>query len=122
MARKRLQMKKLREILRLKYQRGLSHRAVSKACSIGLGTVTLYLKRAAEAGLTWPLPDDVDDVALESMVFRRSTPATGPRPKPDMVEIHQEKKRPGVTLYLLWMEYLERLHILKRFLGSQKRN
>ena len=77
MARKRLQMKKLREILRLKYERGLSHRAVSKACSIGLGTVTLYLKRAAEAGLTWPLPDDVDDVALESMVFCRSTPATG---------------------------------------------
>ena len=107
MARKRLQMRKLREILRLKYEVGLSHRAVSKACSIGLGTVSLYLKRAADAGLTWPLPTDADDAALESMVFRRPVSHAGPRPRPDMASIHQELKRPGVTLYLLWMEYLE---------------
>ena len=45
----RLSMRRIREVLRLKHELGLSHRAVAKACSLGLGTVTLYLQRAAEA-------------------------------------------------------------------------
>ena len=100
-------MRKLREILRLKHELGLPHRAISKACSIGLGTVSVYLKRAAKAGLTWPLPEGVDDTALEAMVFSPPAPGSHPRAKPDLAEMHQELKRPGVTLYLLWMEYLE---------------
>ena len=69
-------MRRLRELLRLKYDVGLTHRAIAQACTVGLGTVTAYLQRATAAGLTWPLPDDLDDAALEARVFAR--PAVPP--------------------------------------------
>ena len=71
MAASRLLMRRLRELLRLKYDAGLSHRAIAQACAVGLGTVTTYLQRATAAGLTWPLPDDLDDTTLEARVFAR---------------------------------------------------
>ena len=67
-------MRHLRELLRLKYEARLPHRAIARACTLGLGTVTAYLQRARAAGLSWPLPDDLDDRALEARVFAR--PAT----------------------------------------------
>ena len=63
MAAKRLPMRRLREILRLKYEAGLSHRAIARACSVGLGTVARTLERADEVGLTWPLPGEVKELA-----------------------------------------------------------
>ena len=72
-------MRRLRELLRLKYEAGLSHRAIAQACAVGLGTVTTYLQRATAAGLAWPLPDDLDDAALEARLFAR--PAV-PRARP----------------------------------------
>ena len=53
---RRLLMRKIREILRLKHERGLSHRAIAQACAIGVGTVSLYLQRTTQQGLGWPLP------------------------------------------------------------------
>ena len=76
MAATRLLMRRLRDLLRLKYEAGLSHRAIAQACAIGLGTVTAYLQRATAAGLSWPLPDDLDDAALEARLFAR--PGTSP--------------------------------------------
>ena len=67
-------MRQVREVLRLKHQLGLTHRAVAKACSVGLGTVTLYLQRAEELGLGWPLPAELDDAALEARLFPRAAP------------------------------------------------
>ena len=71
MAATRLLMRRLRDVLRLKYDAGLPHRAIAQACTVGLGTVTTYLQRVAAAGLSWPLPDDLDDAALEARVFAR---------------------------------------------------
>lgn len=106
MAALRLPMRRLRDILRLKFECGLSHRAIGRACGVGAGTVSDYLRRAREAGLGWPLPGDMDDAALEARVF--AAPASGgPRPFPDPAWMHQELKRRGVTLQLLWMEYLK---------------
>ena len=99
-------MRKLREVLRLKHERGLSHRAIAQACAIGLGTVTLYLRRTAQSGLGWPLPADLDDAGLEARLFRRPAPAPN-RARPDCAHIHGELKRNGVTLQLLWEEYLQ---------------
>ena len=99
-------MRKLREVLRLKHERGLSHRAIAQACAIGLGTVTLYLRRTAQSGLGWPLPAELDDAALEARLFRRPAPAAN-RARPDCAHIHRELKRNGVTLQLLWEEYLD---------------
>jgi transposase len=99
-------MRKLRDVLRLKYDTRLPLRAIAQACGLGLGTVSTYLQRAATAGLTWPVPDDLDDAALEARLFTRPTvPATRDRALPNWATLHQELKKPGVTLTLLWQEY-----------------
>jgi transposase len=97
-------MRKLRDLLRLKYAARLPQRAIARACGVGLGTVTAYLQRAAAAGLSWPLPEDLDDGALEARLFHR-TAGVPDRAVPVWAEIHQELKRAGVTLALLWQEY-----------------
>ena len=104
MAAKRLQMRQLREILRLRFEAGLPHRAIARSCSIGLGTVSEYLQRAASAGLSWPLPDGLDDAALEARLFARPGLPEAPRSLPDFAWIHRELRRPGVTLQVLWHE------------------
>jgi len=100
-------MRKLREILRLKHEARRPHRDIAKACGVGLGTVSEYVRRAAGAGLSWPPPDELDDAALEAKLFPASTSPSAPRPQPDLKQIHQELKRDGVTLLLLWQEYRE---------------
>ena len=62
-------MRHLREILRLKHEGRLSHRAIASACSVGVGTVSEYTRRAREAGLGWPLPEDLVDEVLEARLF-----------------------------------------------------
>ena len=98
---RRLLVRKIREVLRLKHERGLSHRAIAQACAIGVGTVSLYLQRTAQRGLGWPLPAELDDAVLEARLFRRAAPAHD-RVRPDCAYIHRELKRDGVTLQLLW--------------------
>ena len=74
----RLSMRKIREVLRLKHDRGLGHRAVAHACAIGVGTVTLYLQRATDCGVGWPVPTELDDTALEARLFPRAAPVGDP--------------------------------------------
>jgi len=103
---KRLSMRKIKEILRLKWERGLSDRKISMTCSVARPTVAEYVRRATAAGLSWPLPEETDDARLERMLF--SSPLNvieKPRPLPDWSVVHQELTRKGVTLFLLWEEY-----------------
>jgi transposase len=101
-------MRKIRDILRLAHGQGLSRRQVGAALGIPFTTVSDHLRRAAEAGLSWPLPADLDDARLEALLFRKeATPATETRPVPDWQRVHRELRRPGVTLTLLWLEYRE---------------
>ena len=79
MATKRLPMRQIREILRLKHDQQLSHRAIASACRVGLGTVADYLGRAKQAGLEWPLPEDRDEAALEARLFPRAGPGSRER-------------------------------------------
>jgi transposase len=71
---------------------------------VGLGTVAAYLQRARAAGLSWPLPADLDDGALEARLFPRPALASD-RAVPAWADVHQELKKAGVTLALLWQEY-----------------
>jgi transposase len=89
--------------LRLKHE-GLPHRAIARACGVGVGTVSEYVGRAKRAGLSWPLPAELDEAALEARVFPPAEPGRE-RQAPDLVWMHQELKKVGVTLYLLWEEY-----------------
>ena len=101
-------MRKIKEVLRLKWGQGLSNRQIAKACGIGRPTVGEYLRRAAEAGLAWPLPANLDEATLERQLFP-SPPslAAQTRGVPDWSRVHQALKRKGVTLFLLWQEYRE---------------
>jgi transposase len=108
MSQERLSMRKLREILRLKWESRLSHRAIAQSCGISPGTVSDYVQRAQAAGLGWPLPDDLDEAALNRRLFPQPASTTGRViPLPDWAQLHTELRRPGVTLRLLWVEYRE---------------
>lgn len=103
---KKLSMRKTREILRLSWECDLSKRKVGRSLKISHSTVLECLRRAEEAGLSWPLPEDLSDTALEGLLY----PQLGnvlERPLPRFDEIYLELKRKGVTLQLLWEEYRE---------------
>ena len=102
-------MRKIREILRLAIGEGLSRRQVAAATGVPGSTVGDHLARARRAGLSWPLPDDLDDARLEARLFGPPSPPMPSelRPVPDWVEVHRELHRKGVTLALLWLEYRE---------------
>lgn len=103
---KRLSMRKIREILRLKYECEKSIRDIAKSCSVGRSTVSDYLLRARSAGFTWPLPSDIDDTALEQKLFPSAAGGNNAnKAHPDWPAVHKELKRKGVTLALLWDEY-----------------
>ena len=104
----RLSMRKLREILRLSQARGLSARQIAKSCRIARATVGDYLRRADEANLSWPLPEGLDDIRLEQLLF--PPPPDIPReqrPVPEWSDVHRELRKKSVTLFLLWQEYKE---------------
>ena len=101
-------MRKIKEVLRLKFAVGLGLRQIARSCSIGLGTVHEYPQRAEAAGVTWPLGEDWDEDPLEAALFGgppRSRPAV--LPMPDFAELHQQRQQPHphLTQQLLWEEY-----------------
>ena len=100
-------MRKIKEVLRLKHEAKLSNRAIARSCNICHKTVKRYLKRAKKAGLSWPLPEGMDDEALERMLFPEAPQATGKVELPEMAWVEKELKRKGVTKYLLWQEFCE---------------
>ena len=94
-------MRRIREVLRLKWGCGLGDRAVAASCSMLRSTVSKYVRRAKEAGLSWPLPEDLTDEELERRLV--PVPQVGPHAVPDWLEVHRQLKRKGATLRLLWV-------------------
>jgi len=98
-------MRQLSEILRLKHELRLSHAQIARALDLSKGVVSKYLSLAAIQGVHWPLPPGTDEAALARML--QPAPASrGRLPDPDFIRIHHELKRKGVTLQLLWAEYV----------------
>jgi transposase len=102
-------MRKIKEVLRLHYEKGLSTRKIARSLDIGRGTIGNYLDRAQRAGLSWPLAPELDEATLEHRLFP-SIPCTlqEKRQIPPLEYLHQELKNKGVTLQLLWHEYKEK--------------
>jgi transposase len=100
-------MRKIRETLRLHFDCGLGQRPIARCLDISRTTVGDYLRRAEAAGLGWPLPASLTDQQLYHQLFPPMIPvsATG-RTVPNCASLHTELKRKGVTLMLLWEEYL----------------
>jgi transposase len=101
-------MRQIREVLRLRFEKNMSGRQIGQALGIGRTTAQEYLQKAQEAQLTWPLPEELNDDELQKLLF--DTPALKNekatiRPLPDSLRIHQELRKKGVTLQLLWEEY-----------------
>lgn len=102
----RLNMRRIRDVLRLKYGQGLSERQVAASLALSKTSVGTYLRRARQAGLRWPLPAGLDDDGLELLLFPAPPTVPAPdRPVPDWADIDRELRRPGVTRMLLWEEY-----------------
>jgi transposase len=98
-------MRKIHEVLRLHYEHGRSKREIARIINVSPTTVSDYLARAKVAGLSYPLSPEVDDTALERQLFPPSEPSSVQRPAPAWASVHNELRRKGVTLELLWQEY-----------------
>ncbi|MDD3761435.1 MAG: IS21 family transposase [Acidithiobacillus sp.] len=98
-------MKAIYEVLRL-HAAGFSQRQIVQACRLSKGAVSKYLQLAAQAGLSWPLPDDIDAAGLEARLFPARRAASHSILIPDFAAIHTQLQRKGVTLQLLWEEYV----------------
>lgn len=108
MATERLSMATIREILRLKWVLGKSHREAAQSLGISAGAVGAALRRAQEAGLTWEQAEALGEDELQARLYGTTGPKAEERPRPDPAWIHLERRRAGVTLELLHLEYLEK--------------
>jgi transposase len=101
-------MRKIKEVLRLKWANDLSDRKIAQSCNISRPAVANYVERAAQAGLSWPLPDTLTDAELERLLFPTLHKSSArDRVSPDLLKVHQELQKKNVTLFLLWQEYRE---------------
>jgi hypothetical protein len=66
---RRKSMRKVKEVLRLRFELGLGQRQIARSCGMGLGTVHEYLERAVAAGIGWPLPEGLGEEELEAKLF-----------------------------------------------------
>lgn len=111
MSRKPRSMRQIREILRLRYEAALSIREIAGSCGVPPATVGDYLNRAKVAGLGWATVQQLGDEELEARLLaveqaETSTSEEDP-PLPDWSKLHKELGRKGVTLKLLWQEYIK---------------
>jgi len=105
---KRITMRKIRDILRLRLAGGLSIRQIRASTKVSVGAIQKLLAKAEELGLSWPLPDELDDRHLAQLFYPGADTTVSTRYQvPDWVTIHQELKRKGVTKQLLWEEYTQ---------------
>ena len=101
-----MSMRKIREVLRLTHELGFSVRAVREATGVGKTAVGDYVRRAKLVGITWPIPAELDDAALERLLFAPAGFHDGAaKPLPDWAKVHGELKRRSVTLMTLWEEH-----------------
>jgi transposase len=110
MAKARLSMRKIKEVLRLKFDCALSGHQIAHSCQISRSTVADYLDRFEKAGLGWPLPEDLSEEDLDKKLFPPGASVPSGKPLPDFEYIYRElkaHKKFNLTLDLLWREYKE---------------
>jgi len=98
-------MRKISEILRLRYELNRSYRDIAKSLNIGITTVGEYLARAKTAAIKWPLPEEMSEQDLYNKLFLPSQHTGQQKPLPDWDWVYKELRKKGVTLQLLWREY-----------------
>lgn len=106
MTKKRTPMSDIKEILRLKFECGLSTRKIDACTGVKRSTVSDILARFESSGLIWPLPKDCTDKALMHAIYQ-DKPINPDKVMPDFAQCFLELKRKGMTKRLLWEEYVE---------------
>jgi len=107
-AAKRMTMRKIRDILRLRLSAGLSIRQINVSTKASVGAIQKLLAQAETLGLSWPLPDDLNDKDLARLFYPEAhTTASSRYQQPDWINVHQELKRKETTKQLLWEEYTQ---------------
>ena len=104
MPQQRMDIRMIKDILRLEYQGGLSHDRIAQSLSISKGAVAKYLSLAGAAGLDWASTIELDEASLERRLMGGGA-AFSRAIEPDYARVHIELRRKGVTLMLLWAEY-----------------
>ena len=99
-----MDIRMIKDILRLKYNGGLSHEAIARSLGCSKGVVAKYLSLAGAAGLDWEATAELNESALELRLLGRSEIETRVA-LADFARVHVELRRKGVTLMLLWQEY-----------------
>ena len=101
-------MRKIRETLRLRFEAGLSYRQISASTKASIGAIQKLITRAQAQGLSWPLPAELDDARLASLLYPGADPSTNGRlHEPHWPDVHQQLQQKGVTKQLLWEEYTQ---------------
>lgn len=105
----RITMRRIRETLRLHLQADLSYNEIGRALKISKSVAGKYVSLARAAGIDWAVAQALTDEELESRLYRPALPRSSHQLAPDFALAHQELKRAGVTLQLLWEEYARSL-------------
>jgi transposase len=101
----RITMRQIRESLRLHLSAGLSYHEVGRTLKISKSVVGKYMSLARVAGVDWTVAQTLSDEELQARLYRPALPRNSKQLVPDFASVHQELKRAGVTLQLLWEEY-----------------
>jgi len=89
------------------YEKGFTKRQIARCYNLSPSTVIDYLARIQAAGLTWPLPNDLDENSLEALLFPGNNQPRRNYQELDYTWIHRELSKKSVTLQQLWLEYRE---------------
>lgn len=105
MSKKRISMRKIKEVLRLKYDLKLKHRQIAKSLNISAGAVSYLVNDAKAKGLTWPLPIGLSDGELEALIYGPANQSSKSFLAPNWEELSKELQGKGMTKQILWQEY-----------------
>jgi len=122
---RRITMRHIRDILRLKLELHHSHQHIADALGISKGVVAKYVKLASTTGLQWPQIQAMDETALHTRLTGAPQRASSFL-APDYAHLHQELRRKGMTLMLLWQEHSEQhpgeaIHSYSQFCENYRR-
>ena len=90
-------MRKIREVLRLRFELGLGQRQIARSCAMGLSTVHEYLEPATTAGIGWPLPEGLSEPELESKLFANQPVAAKAAPRATPAGLESDSRATAAT-------------------------
>lgn len=108
MSRKRTELRRIREILRLHHELEYSDREIARAYKMSHTTVSKICTAVHEAGYTWPLSDEVDNNLLQQICYPRKSHSMSKHPQPNWEGIWKQMQRKGMTLRLQWLRYKDK--------------